>query len=125
MPQITIPMNDVKRLVQFCQTNSLTNYFIAKDQGAYLGASTGKDNNILFYFAGCNPDKDADFYDNAHDKFGGDDFGEQLKLQDLIALLMRVYEWEKKNIDAGKKFKAVRAICWNITKRSISMKAVS
>jgi hypothetical protein len=124
MAQITLSVADLQRLVEFCAKNELKRYFIAKDQGAYLGASTGKDNNVIFYFAGCNPEKDANFYDNAHDKFGGDDFGEQLELEHLLAMIGRIHAWEQSMQAQGKKYTPIRAIRWNVTKTSISMKAI-
>jgi hypothetical protein len=124
MAQITLSVPDLQRLVEFCQANALENYFIAKDQGAYLGASMGAGNNVLFYFAGCNPDKDPDFYETSRAKFGGDDFGEQLKLSDLLGLLGRVHTQEEALKAQGKKFAPCRGIRWNITTRSISMKAI-
>jgi hypothetical protein len=124
MAQITLSITDLQRLVEFCQKNELKQYFIAKDQGAYLGASKGGNNNILFYFTGCNPDQDEDWYDNAHTKFGGDDFGEQLEINDLLALIARIHAWEQSMAMQGKKYKPVHAIRWNITQSSISMKAI-
>ena len=119
MPQITLSILDLHKLVTFCRKNNQKQYFIAKDQGAYLGASCGGDNNCIFYFRGCDPKKDTDWYDNAHAKFGGDDFGEHLSLDGLLNLLGRMHEVEQK---AGKHI--YKGICWNVGIRSISMKAV-
>ena len=85
MPQITLSRTQVATLVAFCDAAGSDQFFIAKDHGAYVGYSTGPtpDKQCLFYFKGCNPAKDADFYENAQRGFGGDDFGEHLRLVDL------------------------------------------
>lgn len=85
MPQITLTRTQVQSLVSFCEAAKSDSFFIAKDHGAYVGFSTGPtpDKQCLFYFKGCNPAKDADFYENARRSFGGDDFGERLPLGDL------------------------------------------
>jgi hypothetical protein len=54
-------------------------WFVAKDQGAYIGAVKHADNRILFYFKGCDPNSPFDeWYNNCRKQFGGDDFGEHL-----------------------------------------------
>lgn len=85
MHTIELSHRQVKQLVDFCLEHKITKWFIAKDQGAYLGASTGMDPapKCLFYFPGCDPEKDEDWYDTAHAKFGGDDFGEHMPVADL------------------------------------------
>ncbi|SDD58491.1 Protein of unknown function [Cupriavidus sp. YR651] len=85
MPQITLSRSQVAALVAFCDAAGSEQFFIAKDHGAYVGFSTGAtpDRQCLFYFKGCNPAKDADFYENARRAFGGDDFGERLPLTHL------------------------------------------
>ena len=86
MPQITPKAHDVLELSDFLKRHGKETFFLAKDQGAYIGANAGSHSDgtyerIIHYFAGCNPDKDADFYDNASYKFGWDDFGEMLPAQ--------------------------------------------
>lgn len=85
MPQITLSRTQVASLVAFCDAAGSNEFFIAKDHGAYVGFSTGStpDKQCLFYFKGCNPAKDADFYEKARRSFGDDDFGERLPLVDL------------------------------------------
>lgn len=124
MPQITLSLPEVKRLIKFCDDNALTDYFIAKDQGAYIGASKGGDNNCIFYFAGCNPEKDADWWDTARDKFGGDDFGEHLSLANLRATIAKIDAWVAEMQAKGTRYKAPRGICWNVTKTRITSKIV-
>lgn len=124
MAQITLSIPQIQKLVEFCIQNNQKQYFIAKDQGAYLGASMGGDNNCIFYFRGCDPKKDADWYDNAHSKFGGDDFGEHLEFAGLLSMLGRMHQNEAKAKAENKRFKQYTGIQWNVTTRSISMKAV-
>jgi hypothetical protein len=85
MHTIDLSRAQVQQLVDFCVEHKRTTWFIAKDHGAYLGASTGAKPKpqCLFYFPGCDPEKDEDFYDTADTKFGGDDFGEHMPLADL------------------------------------------
>ena len=86
MAQITLTRADVLKLHEFCKKNK-TKWFVAKDQGAYIGASVGSKpaQQCLWYFAGCNPQNkktpdDFSWYDRARDLFGGDDFGEHLPM---------------------------------------------
>lgn len=126
MPQITLSKAEVKRLIKFCDDKAITHYFIAKDQGAYLGASKGAEpgDSCIFYFAGCNPEKDADWWENSSYKFGGDDFGEHLDLDWLKKAIERAEAWEADMQRQGKKFKPVKGIQWNVTKTKISTKIV-
>lgn len=86
---ITLSRAQVQQLADFCAERNRTQYFIAKDQGAYLGASVGAqpDQQCLFYFPGCDPRTDEDWWDACSDKFGGDDFGERMKATDLTTAL--------------------------------------
>lgn len=86
MAQITLKANEVRQLSDFLKRHNRDTFFVAKDHGAYVGATAGSNadgtfENLVFYFAGCNPEKDEDYYENAMDKFGGDDFGEMLPAQ--------------------------------------------
>lgn len=89
MPQITLSREQVQSLVAFCDAAKSESFFIAKDHGAYVGFSTGAtpDKQCLFYFKGCDPAKNAQFYENARHAFGGDDFGEHLPLTHLRSAL--------------------------------------
>lgn len=89
MHSIELTRAQTQQLVDHCVRYNLTQWFIAKDHGAYVGASCGSepDQKCLFYFKGCDPEKDADWYDTAHAKFGGDDFGEHMQLADLTKTL--------------------------------------
>lgn len=88
MASITLSRAQVERLVDFCRTHGRNEWFVANDHGAYVGASigSGEGNSVIYYFKGCDPTKDEDFYDNAWAKFGGDDFGEMLPLEWLTKL---------------------------------------
>ena len=78
MPTLTLKRPDIDKLAAFVTQHSIKQIFIAKDHGAYVGASIGEKANCIFYFKGCDPAKDPDYYDAARDMFGGDDFGEHL-----------------------------------------------
>lgn len=86
MPQITLTVEKAQKLLDFCIAKGTDEFFLAKDQGAYVGASNGPDDNCIFYFQGCDPNKDEFFYENASDMFGGDDFGEFLPVDWLKKL---------------------------------------
>jgi hypothetical protein len=82
MPQIILTKPRLREFADFLSEHQVGRWFLAKDDGAYIGATNGKKHDDpafarkLFYFAGCNPNTDDDYYDTARDKFGGDDFGE-------------------------------------------------
>ena len=86
MAQITLKANEVRQLSDFLKRHNSDTFFVAKDHGAYVGATAGSNSdgtfkNLIFYFTGCNPHKYTDFYENADWNFGGDDFGEMLPAQ--------------------------------------------
>ncbi len=92
MAQITLTRADVQKLSDFCAKHGEDKWFLAKDQGAYVGATGGSQEegtfeNCIFYFKGCDPHKDEDWYDEAHYKFGGDDFGEHFEVELLTKFL--------------------------------------
>lgn len=82
MAEITLTRDQATTLVAFCAKHKLEQFFIAKDQGAYVGASVGPAENqkVIYYFKGCNPKTDKGWWDNQQRKFGGDDFGEHMPL---------------------------------------------
>lgn len=91
MPTLTLNKEEANDLAKFLKENSCESYFIAKDQGAYVGACAGSKEdgtfkNILFYFKDCNPEKDEDWWENSDRKFGGDDFGEHFPAKDFIKI---------------------------------------
>lgn len=87
MAQITLSRANVVQLLSFCTEHKQDKFFVAKDHGAYVGANAKvgeKMKNVLFFFAGCDPEKHEDWYDTAKQKFGGDDFGEMLPIKALM-----------------------------------------
>ena len=79
MIQMTLSKSKVEEFSTFLAENKLSNFFIAKDEGAYIGATTVKNGQCiswLKYFRGCNPETDKDWRHKTYSKFGGDDFGE-------------------------------------------------
>lgn len=82
--QLTLKRPEINKLAAFIRANKCETVFVAKDQGAYFGASVGADNNCIFYFQGCDPAKDNEWYETAREKFGGDDFGERLPVQFVL-----------------------------------------
>lgn len=86
MAQITLKAHEVRKMSDFLRKHNKQSFFLAKDHGAYICATAGKHGTdtferIIHYFAGCNPEKDENFYDNAAYKFGWDDFGQGLPAQ--------------------------------------------
>jgi len=91
MPQITLKKKQLDEFAAFIRKHDVKKWFLAKDQGAYVGACGGSQEdgtfeNILFYFNGCNPNTDEDFWENGQAKFGGDDFGEQFPVDVILDL---------------------------------------
>lgn len=82
---LSLSREQVERLIAFCNANGLEKWFIAKDQGAYIGATMGAkpEQKVIYYFEGCDPEKDEDWYENARNAFGGDDWGQHLPVRDL------------------------------------------
>lgn len=95
MPQITLTREQVQQIADLCAKHGQTKWFMAKDEGAYIGACGGSHEdktfeNVIFYFRGMNPKKEAyagEAWDNARDAFGGDDFGEHFEVSILTKLL--------------------------------------
>lgn len=87
--KIELSRVQVQQLVDHCEKYDLKQWFIAKDHGAYVGASAGAEDHqkCIFYFKGCDPQKDQDWYDTARAKFGGDDFGEMMEVESLKSTL--------------------------------------
>lgn len=87
MAKLVLSKDDATKLLDFCNKHELEEWFVAKDQGAYVGASTGEGGNCIFFFPGCDPTKDEDWYDAAVSLFGGDDFGEHIPVSTLRRLV--------------------------------------
>lgn len=106
MAQITISRANVLSLLGLCTRAASTTFFLAKDSGAYIGQNF-QGSRVLFYFKGCDPTKDADYYDNSRRMFGGDDFGIMLPVQ-----------WLQKVADSAQ----VAKMQINVTSRKVSAK---
>lgn len=114
MPVASIARKDAETLLAFCKEHNQKEFFFAKDQGVYFGSNVGeygKDNfkNCIIYLKGFDPDKDDDWYDQAHYKFGGDDVGIHLPLQWLEAFCHHP------------SFKEKRTFSVNIGQRKVSL----
>ncbi len=74
---ITLGRASVLALRSYCRKHRI-DWFVAKDQGAYVGAARGP----IHYFDGCDPSKDPfdTWWSNVNRMFGGDDFGEHLPM---------------------------------------------
>lgn len=88
--QITLNRAKLDKFAAFLRKHECENWFIAKDQGAYVGATGGKEEdgtfeNCIFYFKGCDPSK-GDVWEHCQARFGGDDFGEHLPVNHITAL---------------------------------------
>jgi len=107
MPSITLNRDKVVAMLKL-----LDKFFVAKDHGAYVGVNGGKDygfESVIYYFKGCDPVKDEDWYDECHAKFGGDDFGEMLDAKSLVTCL---------------NYPATKGVRINVSKSSITISAV-
>jgi hypothetical protein len=97
MPKAIITRSQASKIVDFCTKNGEKQFFFAKDQGAYFGATTGTHannnfSNIIFYQEGMNPDvseeaNGGDWYDNARIAWGGDDFGIHIDISALYGFV--------------------------------------
>ncbi|MGF6282316.1 hypothetical protein ABH908_000200 [Pseudomonas frederiksbergensis] len=87
--KIELSRVQVQQLVDHCEKHNLKQWFIAKNQGAYVGALAGpaEEQKWIFFFKGCDPQKDQDWYDTARAKFGGDDFSEMQDIESLKSTL--------------------------------------
>ena len=83
MALIVLSKEEISELEAFMREHKLEHWFIAKDQGAYVGASIGKNANWIKYFNGCNPSTDEYWWENCEMKFGGDDFGEMFDYKEI------------------------------------------
>lgn len=88
--QKTLNAQQVKTLYKASMADKGSDgFYIAKDHGAYIGAGVLNKGGAVFYFAGCNPEVDPDYYDTAGYKFGYDDFGQLFNSESDKALLKR------------------------------------
>ena len=83
MPQITLSKTEVRDFARFLLKYDLQEWFIAKDHGAYVGATTDG-HAWLKYFKGCDPEKNQDWWETTRTKFGYDDFGEMFPTEYMV-----------------------------------------
>ena len=79
MSTLKFNKNEVMKLVSDLSANSKVE--IVRDEGVYLMAfdkplSGGP--RVIVYAKGCDPAKDADWYDTKRDVYGGDDGGDTI-----------------------------------------------
>lgn len=91
MPQITLKKKQIDQFSAFLRKHDTKKWFLAKDDGAYIGATGGSQEegnfeNIIFHFKGMNPATNEDAWDNARYAFGGDDFGEHFDAETIHTL---------------------------------------
>ncbi|UTZ34951.1 DUF3085 domain-containing protein (plasmid) [Vibrio campbellii] len=103
MSKLIFTKTQVQELSAFCSDNNLANFFLAKDQGVYIGATVGshKDNsfkNCIKYAEGCDPEQDesihGDWWENSAHLCGGGDFGEHLEVSILLNVI-KLESWSK------------------------------
>ena len=94
---VSMNMAQAKQLFNFCDKNKVKEFFFAKDQGAYFGATSGNSSegnfeNCILYVRGCDPQKNDDWWENASHRFGGDDFGEHFDCDLLKQFVTSAYK---------------------------------
>lgn len=93
----------VEVLVQFGSELNKEKFFLAKDQGLYLGITNGSHekgdfSNCIQYAKGCDPKLNSDdWYETARSIAGGDDFGEHLDI-DILVSVLRDKNWTQFNV---------------------------
>ena len=102
----------LKRIFKEAQVDGIVKMLLVKDHGVYLipfydGQPIPSENDDVIYLKGFNPDKDYDWYENARNQLGGDDFGIQL-------------DFSKKAVDVILNMKS--QIIFKITDTSVSYK---
>lgn len=103
MSKLIFTKNQIQELSNFCNDNKLETFFLAKDQGVYIGATVGshKENsfkNCIKYAEGCDPEQDesihGDWWGNSVHLCGRDDFGEHLEVSILLNVIKKK-SWSK------------------------------
>lgn len=103
MDKLHFTKQQVVDLIGFCRKHNLDTFFLAKDQGVYIGAAVGSHEDSSFkdciqYAEGCNPNQNeavhGDWYENSSQLCGGDDFGEYLEVSILDDIMNR-QNWTK------------------------------
>lgn len=101
MPKLTFPAGDVaaqarhalaavEHRLLYGQTDPAPALWLVHDQGVYVMSNGADDDGSRprpAYAAGCDPDRDPDWWDTGRDLVGGDDFAELLVDGDGLARL--------------------------------------
>ena len=83
--QLTLTQKQTRDFADCIEKHGHENFYMAKDQGAYVGAGNSSDNTgVVFYFKGCDPSKNEDWWEECRDRFGGDDFGVIIEDTDFV-----------------------------------------
>ena len=83
--QKTLSLKETKKLADCIEHYNYDSFYLAKDQGAYVGAgNNATGTGVLFFFRGCDPQRDPNWYEECRYKFGGDDFGVQFDDIDFV-----------------------------------------
>ena len=95
--QKTLNQKQVKQLYKASIADpKSTGFYLAKDHGAYIGAGILGEGGAVFYFAGCDPQKNDDYHEETAYKFGGDDFGQLFDTERDNALLKKCADEDRK-----------------------------
>jgi len=111
--RMSITRKQALELRNFCLRNKVDEFFLSNDNGAYIGATSGKDDtfkNSIHYIKGCNPDNDPDYYEECRYKYGGDDFGVHLPVDWLNEFFNNQHYKDKRMFAIQLNQKSVRLV---------------
>ncbi len=103
MSKLVFKRSQIEELATFCKENNTKNFFLTNDNGVYIGATAGKQEDSTFrnciqYLEGCDPSQNEDQYgcydDNSRILCGSDDFGEHIEAS-LLLNLTKDSSWTK------------------------------
>ena len=89
MKKLIFTRNQLENVMVFCIENELDDFFVAKDQGAYIGANTGLGDdfkNCIEYAYGCDPSNE-NWFETATAICGQGSLGEELQASTFIKIL--------------------------------------
>jgi hypothetical protein len=74
--QLTLTKAQTNALVSCIETHGHNGFYVAKDEGAYIGAGNNSaGTGVCYYFKNCDPNKNPMCWEECRSKFGGDDWG--------------------------------------------------